>query len=421
MARFTRRQFISLMSASGYLAAGIGARAATRQPPVVVVGGGYAGATAARYLRVLAPDQEIILVTRDDNYLSCPGSNAVLAGLRNFSDLRRDYQRLTGRFGVRRIKAAATGIDSTGNQLRLADGSKIAYSRLIVAPGIDFRWDAWEGYDDAASRLAPHAWQAGAQTLELASRLRRLRVGGTVMLVVPANPYRCPPGPYERASLFAHFLKQHNPRAKVIILDAKTQFSKHKLFQAGWAELYPNQIEWISSEKEGHIDRIDVRAGIVRTEFGEHRADLLNVIPPQKAGAFATACGLVDASGWCPVDPRSFESTLVPRVHVIGDACHAPPMPKSAFSANSQAKCAAAAVVALLRGDPVTEPALINHCYSFLSPDLAISVTGVYGYSTAEKQLIATATGETAPDGDRRLEARHAASWERIFKVDTFG
>lgn len=429
MSGISRRAFLGWVSASSVLG---WSGCSTHKPKptkttalanakVVVIGGGFGGATAAKYLKLLDPKLKVTLIERNNYYLPCPGSNEVIASLKRAKELKLDYKNLVKSRDVESITAEVTGLDAHGRQVLLADGSKVPYDRLIVAPGIDFRWDAIPGYDEDASLIAPHAWKAGPQTALLRRQLRALPNGGVVMIMVPQNPYRCPPGPYERASLIAHFLKQYKPRSKVLILDAKTQFSKQALFQQGWRELYPGMVEWISIEKEGEIERVDASKRIIHTSFGDHRAKVLNVIPPQKAGKLAHLAGLADASGWCPVDTRTFESSLIPGVHVIGDACNAAPMPKSAFAANSQAKVCAAAVIDLLMEREPGAPSLINHCYSFLSPDYAISVTGVYEYSARDKALIATSTGETPANGDHAAEAEHARDWRSFFTQEVFG
>lgn len=423
----SRRRFLSWAATGGLIGvmgcAGkrirTGKSAANKR--VVVVGGGFGGATAAGFLATLDPALKVTLIERNKYYLSCPGSNHVVASLSRAKDLRHDYKALIRNHGVEFLAAEAKGLDARGRAVTLADGSRVPYDRLILAPGIDFRWNAIEGYDEEASLVAPHAWQAGGQTSLLRQQLRAMSNGGVVIITAPENPYRCPPGPYERASLIAHFLTQYRPRSKVLILDAKTTFTKQALFQQGWRELYPGMVEWISAEKEGRIDHVDVARRIVHTEFGRHRASVLNVIPPQKAGKLAQIAGVVDASGWCPVDPRTFESTLVPGVHVIGDAAIATPMPKSAFAANCQAKVCATAVLDLLTDNEPDRPVLINNCYSFLNPDHAISVTGVYGYSDSGKELKTLAGGETPLDGDRRKEAENAKNWYGIFMREIFG
>jgi len=428
MAQISRRSFIkwaSTIGALGVFGCSINyphsPRLRLEKARVVVVGGGFAGASAAKYLKLLNRALEVTLVERHAHYLSCPGSNEVIAGLKRLEELHWKYDVLRNVRGIQTVKAEVQAIDVERRTVRLADGSAIPYDRLIVAPGIDFRWDAIDGYDETASASAPHAWQAGAQTMLLHRQLRAMPNGGLVLITAPPNPYRCPPGPYERASLIAHFLKHHKPRSKVLILDAKTQFSKQSLFFQGWKELYPGMVEWISAEKEGKIERVDAGSRVVYTEFDEHRVDVLNVIPPQKAGELAHRAGLTDQSGWCPVDPKTFTSTLVPNVHIIGDACTATPMPKSAFAANSQAKACAVAVIDLLQGRESGYPSLINHCYSFLQPDYAISITGVYEYSQTEKQLKAVSTGESPMNGDRRREAEHARNWQKVIAVDAFG
>ena len=425
MNRMDRRRFLLRAMA-------LGVTTLTRRSPaqpkksrttfkVVVIGGGYGGATAARYLKVMKPELDVTLVERVPQYLSCPGSNEVIAGLHPASWLERGYDRLAQVSGIRIVRDEVTELDQPRRQIMLARGDRLPYDRVVLSPGVAFRWDAWAGYDEAASQRAPHAWQAGLQTLLLQQQLAAMRRGGVMVIVAPPNPYRCPPGPYERASLAAYYLKQHNPRAKILIIDPKTQFSKQALFLKGWQDLYPGMIEWMPMSAEGAIDRIDVNQRIVHLDFGRHEADVLNVIPPQKAGALAERHGLTDESGWCPIDARSFRSSRDPFIHVIGDACSAAPMPKSAFAANTQAKVAAAAIVDAAEGRDPGTPSLINHCYSFLAPDYAISVTGVYRYSEREQGLLATTTGETPMDADRRLEARSARAWQRHFAHDAFG
>jgi len=416
-----RRAFLAWLGACG-----IGASGCSFNPfrwgsaKVVVVGGGYGGATAAKYLKLLDPSLDVTLVDKRNSYLSCPGSNEVLAGWRELDSLRRDYRRLRHRHDLTVVQAEVQGIDADRRVVRLGKGEELDYDRLILAPGIDFRWKAIDGYGRAASLRVPHAWTTGPQTKLLQKQIQAMDDGGVVLITVPTSPYRCPPGPYERASLIAAYLKRYKPRSKVLILDAKTQFSKQKLFLKGWQDLYPGMVEWISAEKEGQIDHVDVLRRVVHTEFNEHKANVLNIIPPQRAAPIASETGLTDASGWCPVDPTSFASSRVPHVHVIGDACIATPMPKSAFAANSQAKVCARAIVEQLQERDPGPPSLINHCYSFLATDYAISVTGVYELARGKKELVAAASGETPMDADRRQEARFARDWQLNIRADTF-
>jgi sulfide dehydrogenase [flavocytochrome c] flavoprotein subunit len=421
----SRRAFLKALTAlsAGFFSPRVGATRSRTQnrARIVVVGGGYGGATAAKYLKIIDPNLQVTLVHREPRYVSCPGSNEVLAELRSAGWLQRVYDALARRHGVRLVRGEVSHIDTERSVVVLRDQTRLSFERAVVSPGIAFRWDTLHGYDEDASAVVPHAWQGGPQIEVLRKQVRAMRKGGTVVIVAPPNPYRCPPGPYERASLLAHFLKRHNPTAKILILDPKTQFSKQALFQKGWADLYPGLIDWIPSSKEGAIERVEAIPRVVHTEFGEHRADVLNVIPAQKAGALAEIVGLTDDTGWCPVDPRSFVSLHIPTVHVIGDACIAAPMPKSAFAANSQAKTCAAAIVELINGRPPGLPSLINHCYSFLAPNYAISVTGVYEYSEQDRGLVATSSGETPMVANRALEARYAKAWQRNFARDVFG
>ena len=415
MIPLTRRDFLLALTGFGLSAcAGSHRSLASRSVKngrIVVVGGGIAGLAVARYLARLSALPNIKLVEPNAYHLMCPGSNEVISDLRKFRELRHDYPATGSVHGTERIRAEAVGLNPQGRQVLLSTRTALPYDRLIVAPGVDFRWKAVEGYDEATSRIIPHAWKAGLQTLLLRRQLRSMPNGGVVIITVPGNPYRCPPGPYERASLIAHFLKRYKPRSKIVILDAKSQFPKQTLFEAAWKEHYPGLIEWVSLEKDGNLERIDAQKLTVHTEFGSHRADVLNIIPPQKAGRIASWMELTDESGWCPVNPLTFESTRIPNVHVIGDACSASPMPKSAFVGQSQAANCAAAVMDLLQGNEPSPPALINHCYSLVCPDEAISLTGLYEYSARENQWIVTASGQTPINGDRRAEARYARSW----------
>ncbi|TAN49315.1 MAG: twin-arginine translocation signal domain-containing protein [Methylococcaceae bacterium] len=385
---------------------------------VVVVGAGYGGATAARYLRLLDANIHVTLIDAAEPYLSCPGSNDVIAGLQPLAALQCNHSGLSRNWDVQRVRATVKAIDPDRRQVRLHNDAVLAYDRLILSPGIDFRWDAIAGYDEAASQTVPHAWKAGPQTELLYRQLQAMPANGTLIICAPPNPYRCPPGPYERASLIAHYLQQRKPRAKLLILDGKSQFSKQALFQEAWRRYYPGLLEWLPYTRTGRLERVDAQSLTVHTEFELFKADVLNVIPPQQAGALARQAGLADAAGWCPVHPGSFASTLAPDIHVIGDACNAGPMPKSAFAAGSQAKACALAVAASLQDRPIPAPALINTCYSFVTPQAAISVAGVYKIERG--QLSNVAGGETPLTGDWQEEARYAQNWRRAVRSDAF-
>jgi NADPH-dependent 2,4-dienoyl-CoA reductase/sulfur reductase-like enzyme len=388
---------------------------------VVVVGGGFAGATCARALR--RAGLEVTLVEPNPTYTACPMSNAVIAGLRDLAGQRFGYDGLR-REGVTVVRQVAAEVDAAGRRVVLADGAVLGYDRLVLAPGIELRFDALPGYDEAAAERMPHAWQAGPQTALLRQRLEAMEDGGLVAIAVPASPYRCPPGPYERASLIAHYLKTRKPRSKLLVLDAKDSFSKQKLFEAAWRELYPGLLEWVPQSGGGAVTAVDAAAGNLVTDFETHAASVANVIPPQWAGRIARLAGATDRTGWCPIDPVGFESRLLPGVHVIGDAAIAGAMPKSAFAANAQAKACALAVAALLQGVAPPGPKLVNTCYSLVAPGYGISVAGVYAPMNGLLADVPGAGGTSPLDASpkvRALEAAYAEDWFATVTGEVFG
>ena len=420
----TRRQFLG--RASTLFLVGALSRPAWTQTParVVVVGGGFGGATCAKHLRRSDPALEVTLVEPRHQFISCPFSNAVIAGLRDIASVTHSYDGLRQRHGVRVVHASATAVDPTARRVTLDDGSALAYDRLVLSPGIELRWGAIEGYDAAASEVFPHAWEAGPQTLLLGRQLEAMPDGGVVVIAAPAEPYRCPPGPYERASLIAHYLKTHKPRSKLLILDAKNAFSKQELFRSAWQRLYPGLIDWIPQSQSGRVVRVDSRARTVSTDFDDYQPAVANIIPPQRAAAIARAAGLDDGKGWCQVRANTFESTVHAGIHIIGDAAIANPMPKSAFSANNQAKTCAAAIVAVLRGEAAPTPALMNTCYSLVAPDYGISIAAVYRVVDGKIITVNGSSGVSpldAPPETRALEAEYAKSWYANITADTFG
>ena len=388
---------------------------------VVVIGGGFAGATCARYLH--RAGVKVTLVEPAATYVACPFSNGVLAGLRDIKDQTFTYDALKAE-GLAIAAQAAKQIDREARRVTLADGTALSYDRLVLAPGIDLRFDRLPGYDEAATQIMPHAWKAGPQTVLLRKQLEAMEDGGTVVISAPANPFRCPPGPYERASLIAWYLKNNKPKSKILILDAKDNFSKQGLFTAAWKELYGDMIEWVGLSSGGKVTEVKPGEKTFVTEFGTHRADVGNVIPPQRAGAIAASAGIADQTGWCPIDPVTFESREQSGVHVIGDAAIAGGMPKSAFAANAQAKACAQAIAILLRGDKAPEPHLINTCYSLVAPEYGISVAGVY---RPAKGLLADIHGAggvspaKAPASVRAAEADYANAWFKTITHDVFG
>ncbi|KQT77917.1 NAD(P)/FAD-dependent oxidoreductase [Methylobacterium sp. Leaf466] len=391
------------------------------KPKVVVVGGGFGGASAARAL--LAGGLDVTLVEANATYTACPFSNEVIAGLQPMEAQRFGYDGVSGS-GVRVVHAVAAAIDADRRRVTLADGATLPYDRLVLSPGIDLRFDVIPGYDEAAAEVMPHAWKAGVQTELLRRRIEAMPEGGTVVLSVPGNPYRCPPGPYERASLIAHVLKTRKPSAKLIVLDAKDVFSKQRLFEAAWASLYPSILEYVPLAGGGQVTGVDPATMTVRTDFSEYKADVACIIPPQRAGRIAVTAGVADRSGWCPIDPVTFESRLVPGIHVIGDAAIAGAMPKSAFSADAQAQVCALAVIDLLAGRAPEEPKLINTCYSLVAPGYGISIAGVYRPSGGVLADVEGAGGISpldAPASLREQEAAYAADWYRTITRRVFG
>lgn len=396
----------------------------TRAARVLIVGGGFAGATCARYLKLLAPAIDVTLVEPEREYVTCPGSNAVITGTGTMHRLRHGYTHLTADHGVQIVHDRVRSLDLGTRRAALARGKDIAFDRVAVAPGIALQWGSPEGYDAAAAEFMPHAYTPGAQTLRLRAMLEAMPDGGVFAIAVPPAPFRCPPGPYERAGLVADFLTRHRRRTKVVIFDANDKFTKQALFLEGWKQRYGERIEWVPLGEDGHIVRVEPRRNVLHSEFGRHRVALANVIPAQRAADIAVAAGLTDASGWCPVNATTFESTRVPGVHVMGDASIASPMPKSASSANSHAKNVALQIIAALAGAPPIEPSFHNTCYSLVAPDYGISINGIYGVDHGHLVAIEGAGG-VSPLGAtaevRRQEAEHTRSWYASVTADAFG
>ncbi|HEU0083346.1 MAG TPA: NAD(P)/FAD-dependent oxidoreductase, partial [Bradyrhizobium sp.] len=388
---------------------------------IVVIGGGFGGAACARALRRANPALQVTLVESKTFYFACPFSNEAIAGLREFEAQQFSYDK-TAAEGIAVAAQTAVKVDAQARTVGLADGTSLPYDRLVLSPGIDLRFDALPGYDEAVAAKMPHAWKAGEQSLLLRRQLEAMEDGGLVVLAVPAAPLRCPPAPYERASLIAHYLKLHKPRSKVLILDAKDGFSQQRLFEQAWQELYPGMIERIALSQGGRVTSVDAATNTIVTDFGDYTADVANVIPPQKAGRIAEIAGATDATGWCPIDPVTFESKLVPDIHVIGDACIAGAIPKSASAAHAQANACAAAIVNLMAGKPPEAPRLTGACFNTVAPGYAFSLTGVY--APHEGLFNEVEGGGTSPlDAPREVraqEAETALTWFRTITADTF-
>ncbi|MEM9180408.1 MAG: NAD(P)/FAD-dependent oxidoreductase [Pseudomonadota bacterium] len=390
---------------------------------VVIIGGGFGGATAAKRVKALLPSAQVTLIEANPVFTACPFSNLVVGGQRTLADQEFSYSALA-EVGIDVMTIEARDIDPIAKAIDCGPDLSVTYDKLILSPGIDLRWSALDGYSQAAANVMPHAWKAGRQTTLLRQRLEALTDGETVLMSVPTAPYRCPPGPYERASLIAHYLKTQKPRSKLIVLDGKDQFSKMALFQEAWVEHYPEHLEWRGASDDGTVSRVDANANMVETDFETFQSSAINIIPPQKAAFIADRAGVTDATGWCPIDPLTFASTLQPDIHVIGDATIAAPMPKSAFSANLQGKVCAVAVARTLSGLEALPTVLANTCYSYTTPDEAISIAGVYRNADGKLQSVSGAGGVSPLAADtaiRQAEAAQAAHWFETITAEAFG
>lgn len=392
---------------------------------VVVIGGGFGGATAARYIKLFAPETDVVLVERDASYVTCPFSNYVLAGIRDIGSITHRRDPLRQRYGVRLVRGEATAVDTNARSVKLKDGTSLPYDRLVVAPGIELNYAGVAGYSEQAANTAmPHAWKAGTQTTLLRRQLEAMPDGGTVIVAPPANPFRCPPGPYERVSMIAWYLKTKKPKSKILVLDAKDAFSKQGLFMAGWESQYPGMITWVAGKDGGKVESVDPKGMTVTAGFGKEKGAVINVIPPQTAGKIALDAGLAESNGWCAVNPASFASTKAQNVYVLGDASIAGAMPKSGTAANSQAKVVAANIVSSLRG--TTPPATVFHntCYSLVTPDYGISVSDTYRPGPQGVAVVPNSGGVSPARADaahRKAEADYTLGWYAGIIADSFG
>jgi len=416
----TRRTVVRGMAAASLalprLARGMGVARA------VVIGGGFAGAACARALKRSTPALNVTLVEANSIFTACPFSNEVIAGWRPIEAQQFGYDRIAAD-GITMAAQAGTAIDSHARLVTLADGATLRYDRLVLAPGIDLNFGALPGYDAAAAQKMPHAWKAGEQTLLLRRQIEAMEDGGVVAISVPANPSRCPPAPYERASLIANYLKAHKPRAKVLILDAKDTFSQQRLFEQAWQELYPGLVERVSLSQGGRVTEVDAASRAIITEFGNYTPDVANIIPPQQAGRIASLAGAADHTGWCPIDPVTFQSTRVANIHVIGDACLGGGIPKSAAAANAQGKACAAAIISLMAGQAPAPPKLTGICYNTVAPGYGFSLKGQYRPKDdmfAEVEPATTSPVDASPE-TRKREAEEATNWFRSITVESFG
>ncbi|MGE0036477.1 MAG: FCSD flavin-binding domain-containing protein [Xanthobacteraceae bacterium] len=412
---------------------GVGAIAATSglampalaqaKPKLVVVGGGPGGATLARYV---AKDSkgaiEVTLVEPLKQFVTCFHSNLYLGGFRTFESITHSYDALASKYGVKLAHQMAAGIDRDKKTVRLADGTQLSYDRLAVAPGIDIKFDSVPGYSEAAADAMPHAWKPGPQTQLLKRQLDALEDGATIVMIAPPNPYRCPPGPYERVSMMAHVLKaKGHKKSRIIVLDPKPSFSKQGLFQEGWEKHYPGMVEWQDPKMHGGIKSVDPKAMTVTTDLATYRASLANVIPAQMAGRVARDAGLANASGFCPIDPASMKSANDSNIYVMGDASIAGDMPKSAFSANSQAKVAAMMIRGELTKSQTFPARYTNTCWSLIETDDTVKVGGRYEAKDGKIAAVETFISKTGEPADLRRQAQQEnMGWYSGIVADIF-
>ena len=421
-----RRRFVQglgALTATGII--GVPSIALGASNKVVVVGGGTSGATAARYLKMADPGIDVTLIEANKDYYTCYLSNEVLSGSRTLDSLKHGYSGLE-KEGIKVVHDMVTGIDAKAKKVTTQGGTSFDYDRCIVAPGIDFKWDTIEGYDAETAEKIPHAWKAGTQTTILRQQLMDMKDGGVVIVAAPPNPFRCPPGPPERVCQIAHYLKKEKPKSKVIYVDPKSGFSKQGLFVQGWKKFYGYESDnsMIDYIKLDGIEELDAAGMSISTVTGDTiKGDVINVIPAQKAGKIAFDAALTDDSGWCPIDLGTFESTIHKDIHIIGDASIATGMPKSGYSANSQAKVCAAAVAAMLSGKEPGTPAYVNTCYSVIAEDWGISVAGVYRLAEDRSTIVQMSGGLTpmdASDEAHRRAVENAHSWLNNITSDIF-
>lgn len=416
----SRRRLLQGLGSAALVAGPLRVGAQTPQQ-VVVVGGGFGGATAAKYLKRFNPALSVTLVEPLAQFISCPLSNRVIYGGMQLSQISHSYEAYVNRHGLRWVRAAAEGIDPQRREVR-AGGQTLRYDRLVLSPGVDYVYEQIEGLQGAAEQaLVPHAWKAGPQTQQLRNLLRAMPDGGTVAMHIPKAPYRCPPGPYERASLIAHYLKTSKPRSKLMVFDANPEIQAKKgLFETVWRERYAAQLSY---EPNAELERVDAAGGSLHFALqGVHKADVMNVIPPQRAGRVARSAGLANVGQrWCGVDFLSYESTAVPGVHVLGDSvAGAPGMPKSGHMANQHGKVCAGAIAALSLGQPVPDqPIIANTCYSFISHNEAIHVAAVYRYDATKRLMVPAPGAGGLSDAPSAAEGIYAMGWATNIISDT--
>lgn len=423
-----RRQLIQTASvgaavASSGLLGGCASTAGGKGPKVVVIGGGYGGATVAKYIRMWSDyGISVTLVEPNPTFISCPISNLVLGGVKTMADITTPYDNLGKRHGVQMVRDMVTSIDPEKRLVRLAGGAELPYDRLVLSPGVDFMWETLPGMASTAAKdKVLHAWKAGAQTVALRKQLEAMPDGGVYALAIPLAPYRCPPGPYERVCQIANYFSKAKPKSKVLVLDANDDVtSKGPLFKKAWAERYKGIVEY---RPKHVVADVDAQTNTLKFEFNDDvQAQVLNVIPPMRAGEIAVKTGLATANKrWCDVDFLTFESKAAKNIHILGDSIQiAPAMPKSGHMANQHGKTCAAAVVALLTGqEPNNMPIYNNTCYSFVSEEDVVHVASVHRYDAEKKTMLTVAGSGGVSSGANELEGRYALAWARNIWADT--
>ncbi len=421
MTKLNRRHFTAL---AGAAAASLAAPAvlAGAKMKLVVIGGGPGGATTARYVAKGAKDVAVSIIEPKHHFTTCFFSNLYLGGFRTLDSITHSYGTLAAKYGINMIHDVAVDVDGAGKKVKLGRGEDMAYDRLVVSPGIDMRYDTIEGYSAEAATIMPHAWQAGTQSATLKQQLEAMEDGGTVVVAPPPNPFRCPPGPYERVCMIAHYLKANKPKSKIIVLDAKNKFSKQALFQEAWANHYDGMIEWLPEEVTGGVKAVKTGSMEIVTDSDTIKANVANIIPAQTAGIIAKRAGLTGDSGWCPIDPHSMRSKKDENIFVIGDASVASAMPKSGFSANSQAKVAANAITADLTGSKKFPAKFRNTCWSLVAANDGVKVGADYKGGDAKIEVTSKFISKTGEAADLRAQtAEEGNGWYAGITKDIFG
>jgi sulfide dehydrogenase [flavocytochrome c] flavoprotein subunit len=431
--KITRRDLIKIFGATAVAGTGIfGASSkalAKNANHVVIVGGGVGGSTFAKYLRFADPDVKITIIEQFPEYITCLRSNDVIVGMHTLDELTFNLETIKSKYKVNVVLDKVIGADFDKKVVRTEKGEKIAYDRLVVSPGIDFKFEDYEGHSKKlAETKILHAYKAGPQTLALRQQLLALPQGGTAVIAPPQNPFRCPPGPYERASFFAEHFQKHNPTAKLIILDPKDRFTKDGPFKKAWERLYGYKtdnsiIEWVSGSDGGRVVAVDAKNMTVETDMGDVKADLINLIPNQRAGKIAQTLGLTNRSGWCPIQRDTMESQLHKDVYVLGDSSIADAMPKSGYAANSQAKVCAAAIAASFKGEAPGKAIYSNVCYSLAGENYGVSIAAIYEVRDGlikPKGKSAGVSPITDKPAQPILEAVYQKNWQREFVKDVF-